>query len=414
LPASWQVLRSRAQLAESGRSVTQARSPLSAVFLAAEVALAVLVLAGSVLLTRSFAELLDQDPGFRPANVWAIPNLALSASWDKSAQFLTKRLTPRLRAIPGVREVAAANTAPMSLAPTEHMRFATRFGIEGRTYDPGHYPVAQNRWITPEYFRVLNIPLKSGRWLSEDDRNRANVVVNEALARRFFPGRNAIGRRIVLGVMDRQQTLVEIVGVVGDVRDFGLDEEPEPSLYGITTSPIMTVLVSAAPGFNPADALRHAIHSVDPEIAITKIAPLDENLSDSLASRRFALALLAVFGALAAFLTAGGIYGLMTQSVNSRLREFGIRAAIGAWPRELIRMILREAIQLAVPGVIAGVLLSIAFARLMKTFVYQVSPLDPISIAGAALTLALITLASAWLPARRAASVDPMVALRSE
>jgi len=414
LPACWQVLRTREQLGESGRSVTRARSPLSAIFLAAEIALALLVLTGSVLLTRSFAALLDQSPGFQSTGVWTIPNMALGDSWPKSAQFFNACLAPALRAVPGVQDVAAANAAPMSLAPTELMRFATRFGIEGRTFDPGHYPVAQNRWITPEYFRVLGVPLKSGRWLSEDDRNRSNVVINEALARRFFPGQNAVGRRLVLGVMDPQQTIVDIVGVAGDLREFGLDQEPEPTLYGVTTAPVMTLLVKTKPGANPAAALRDAIHSTGPEIAIPKIAPLDDNLAESLAGRRLALSLLAVFGALAAFLTAGGVYGLMTQSVTARIREFGIRAAIGAWPHELVRMVLREAILLAIPGILAGALLSVAFGRLMKSFVYQVSPLDPVSIAAAALLLTFVTLASAWLPARRASTVDPMIALRSE
>lgn len=366
------------------------------------------------MLTRNFAALLNEDPGFRAEGVWAIPNLPLR-DWDKSADFLATELTPALLRTPGVVDVAAVNSAPMSLSPTEHSRFATRFGIEGRTFDSGGYPVAQYRWITPEYFRVLAIPLKSGRWLAEGDRRKPRILVNEGLARRFFPNQDAVGKHVILGVMDPKQNANEIVGVVGDVRDLGLDQEVEPTLYGIDTGPVMTLLVKTAAGSGTfAPALRDAIHGVDPATPVTKVQPLQQNVSESLARRRFALILLAIFGGMAAFLTAAGIYGLLAQSVNARLREFGVRAAIGAAPGELVSMILREALALTIPGLIVGLILSLAFARVMRTFVYQLSPADPISIAAAAAFLILLTFLSAWLPARRAAAVDPALALRSE
>ena len=415
LPACWQVMRPRTGLAAGGRSITRAQSRLSAVLMAGEVAMALLVLSGAALLTRNFAALLGEDPGFQARQVWAIPNLPLRSDWVKSANFLTAQLGPALRSVPGVVDVAAVNSAPMSLGATEHSRFATRFGLEGRTFDRGSYPVAQNRWITPEYFRTLAIPLKSGRWLSEDDRGKPRILVNETLARRFFPHQEAVGKRIVLGVMDPKQEFDEIVGVVGDVRDLGLDQEVEPTLYGIATGPVMTLLVKMAAGSNQsARDLREAIYRVDPEIPVTTIQPLEQNLADSLAKRRFALILLAVFGAMAAFLTAGGIYGLLTQSVNARVREFGVRAAVGAAPGELVSMILREAIALTLPGLMIGALLSLSFARVMKSLVYQLSPADPLSIASAGLLLVLLTFFSAWLPARRAAAVDPAIALRAE
>ncbi len=415
LPACWQVMRSRGDLASAGRSITRGRSRLSAVLMAGEVAMALLVLSGAALLTRNFAALLSEDPGFQAKQVWAIPNLPLRNDWVKSSDFLTTQLAPALRSVPGVVDVAAVNSAPMSLGATEHSRFATRFGLEGRSFDRGSYPVAQNRWITPEYFRTLGIPLKSGRWLSEADRGKPRILINETLARRFFPKQDAVGKRIVLGVMDPRQEFDEIVGVVGDVRDLGLDQEVEPTLYGVATGPVMTLLVKIGAGSNrSARELREAIDRVDPEIPVTKIQPLQQNLSDSLARRRFALTLLAIFGAMAAFLTAGGIYGLLTQSVNARVREFGVRAAIGAAPGELVSMILREAIALTLPGLVAGALLSLSFARVMKGLVYQLSPADPVSIASAGVLLVLLTFFSAWLPARRAAAVDPAIALRAE
>jgi predicted permease len=402
-------------LLESGRSVTPAHSRLSAALLAGEVALALLVLSGTALLTRNLAALLNEDPGFQAKQVWAISNLPLRNDWDKSAEFLTTQLTPGLRNVPGVVDVGAVNSAPMSLGLTEHSRFATRFGIEGRTFDPGSYPVAQYRWTTPEYFQVLGIPLKRGRWLFETDRGKPRIMVNEAMARRFFSNQEAIGKRLVLGVMDPKQDLDEIVGVVGDVRDLGLDQEMEPTIYGIATGPVMTLLVKTSGDLNQVTvALRDAIHRVDPELPVTKIQPLQQNLSDSLARRRFALVLLAIFAGLAAFLTAGGIHGLLTQSVNARVREFGVRAAVGAAPRELVSMVLREAIMLAVPGLIAGAILSLSFAQVMKSFLYQLSPLDPLSMASAGAFLLFLIFSSAWLPARRAAALDPALALRQE
>ena len=404
VPACWQVMRSRTRLAGAGRSIARGRSRLSAALLAGEVSMAVLVASGAVLLLRNFAELLHQDPGFQARQVWVVPNLPAGKRLEA--------ILASIRESPGVSEVAAVNSAPMSLGATEHSRFATRFGIAGRTFEPGSYPVAQNRWMTPEYLRVLGVPLKSGRWLTEADANQPRLLVNQTLARRFFPGQNAVGRHIVFGVMDPQQQAQEIVGVVGDVRDFGLDHEPEPAVYGIGAGPVMTIVVKAAAP--PADAVRAAIHRAGPEIPVSAVQPLAQNVADSLARRRFILTLLGIFAALAALLTAGGIYGLMTHSVNARLREMGVRAAVGASPRELVRMILRETLLLTAPGLAAGAVLAVAFARVMKTLVYRLSPADPVSIAAAVGLLVVLAVVSAWLPARRAAGVDPAVALRAE
>src|SRR5580693_1806220 len=406
LPATWQVIRPRTRL--TGRAIAGGQSRFSAILMAAEVAMALLVLSGAALLTRNFAAILNENPGFQASRVWAMPNLQLRNDWDQSTEFLTTRLAPALRGIPGVLDVAAVNSEPMSLGPTEHSRFATRFGIEGKTFDRGGYPIAQYRWITPDYFQVLGIPLESGRLLTATDRHQPRVLINETLARRFFPQQDPVGKRLILGVMDPQQNFNEIVGVVGDVRDLGLDREAEPTMYVVETSPVMTLLVKTAPGSVPsAAALRDAVHRVDPEIPVNKVQPLNQNLADSLARRRFALILIASFGAMAASLTAGGIYGLLTQSVNARVREFGVRAAIGAAPGELVYLILRQAFALTLPGLMAGALLSLGFAKIMKSFVYQLSPVDPLSMASAAGLLVLLIFVSAWIPARRAAATDP-------
>jgi predicted permease len=407
LPACWQVLRERRRLTASPRSVVPGRSRLGFVLLAGEVAMAFLVLAGAALLARNFAALLAEAPGFQTERVLEIPNLPLSGGWDK--------LAPALRRIPGAQDVAAINSAPMSLGPTEHSRFATRFGIQGRVFDKGSFPVAQLRWATPDYFRVLGISLRAGRWLTESEADQNRILINETLARRFFPDQDPIGQQLILGVMDPKQTSIEIAGVVGDVRDLGLDQEIEPMLYSISTSPVMTVLVKTqADPAQFASAVREAIRSVDPGIPISKIQPLAQNLADSLARRRFALTLLGIFGAMAALLTAAGIYGLLAYSVNARVREFGVRGAVGASRWDLVAMILREAALLMAPGLAAGLILALAFASVMKSFVYRLSPLDPLSLASAGLFLVLLTLLSAWIPARRAAAVDLATALRAD
>ena len=407
IPAAWQVLRPPVS---PGARVT--RSRLGAPLIAAEVAMALLVLSGAALLTRSFAAVLDENPGFRAQHVWVVHNVPLHRGFADAPAFLANQLLPSMRALPGIEAVAAANTAPLGLAASEHSRFATRFGLEGRTFEPGSYPVAQLRWITPEYFEALRIPLRAGRWLTQSDALQPPILINETLARRFFPGQNPIGRHLVLGVMDAQQSKPEIVGVVGDVREFGLDREVESAFYGIGAGPAMTLIVKAA-ALDPA-ALRAAIQAVDPDIAVGAIRPLQQNLDDSLSKRRLALTLLSIFAAMAAFLTAAGIYALLAQSVNTRLREFGVRAAVGAGPAELVRMILRESLVLTAPGLIVGVVLALTFARLMKTFVYRVPPADPISLAAAAIFLIAVATLSAFVPARRAAAVDPAVALRAE
>jgi hypothetical protein len=315
-----------------------------------------------------------------------------------------------------VIDVAAVNSAPLTLGVTEHSRFATRFGVEGITFQPGTYPVAQNRWMTANYFSVLGVPLLRGRWLSDSDRNLPRLLVNETLAHRFFhDDASTVGKRVVLGVMDPSPQLYEIVGVVGDVRDLGLDQEAEPTIYGIGVSPVMALLIRTGGGsVGLAGAFRDAIARADPDIPVSKLQPLQQNLTDSLARRRFAVILLVIFGGMAAFLTAGGIYALLTHSVNLRIREFGVRAAVGAAPGELVAMILREALVLTIPGLLAGLALSLAFAKFLKTAVYQMNAIDPLSLTIAGGFLIFLTFVSAWLPARRAAALDPASALRAE
>jgi putative ABC transport system permease protein len=416
LPACAQALRAESRPA-TGRSMSKPRSPLGSVLIAAEVAMAFIVLMGAALLVRSFAGLLSEDPGFRAKGVLAVevPLPSSRYTGEKTAQFLNSQLLPAVRALPGVEAVAAVNCAPMTLGPTEHTRYASRFGIEGRAFEAGRYPVAQLRWVTPDYFRVLQIPLKGGRWLTEVDRDQPRYMINETLARRFFPNADPTAHRLVMGVMDPHPELIDIAGVVADVRDMGLDEAVPPVLYVIGNSPYMTLLIrTAGEPVQLAAAVRQAVHRADPEVAVMRTAPVEKYVGDSLARRRFALTLLAAFAGLAALLTAAGIYGLLAYSVSGRAREFGIRAALGATPASLLRLVLRQGAAVTVPGLAVGLAISLAGARLVKGMLYRLSPMDPVSLAAVAAVLAVITVLSVWLPARRAAAVDPGAALRVE
>jgi predicted permease len=414
LPACAQALGTQANPV-AGRSISTRRSRLGAFLIAAEIAMAFVVLMGAALLIRSFAGLLREDPGFQANGVLAVevPLPSSRYNGEQAAQFLNAELMPAVRALPGVQDIAASNCAPMSLGPTEHTRFATRFGIEGRSFDPGRFPVAQLRWVTPDYFRVLQIPLRGGRWLTEADRGQPRYLINETLARRFFPHSDPTMHRLRMGVMDPQPESIGIAGVVADVRDLGLDEPAPPTLYLIGSSPYMTLLVkTAGDPMRLAAPIREAIHRADPEAAVVKTAPVAQYVADSLARRRFALTLLTAFALLAALLTAAGVYGLLAYSVSARLREFGIRAALGATPGRLRRQIAWEGAAVAIAGLAAGALISMAMARFVRGVLYQVSPLDPLSLVIVAAALLAITAISVWLPARRAAAADPGAALR--
>lgn len=215
----------------SGPSLTHRRSWFGASIVAAEVALAFMVITAAGLLYRSFATLLNEETGFDSRGVLAA-DIPLALNWEQSAKVFEQRVAPALRSIPGVTSVAAANCAPMMLRPTEATRFTTRFGIEGRTFEPGSFPFAQSRWITPEYFRTLRIPLRRGRLFTDSDIGKKGYIINEALARRFFPDSDPIGQRILYNVTGPNPLeAIPIVGVVGDARDLGLDIEPGPTLY---------------------------------------------------------------------------------------------------------------------------------------------------------------------------------------
>jgi hypothetical protein len=239
--------------------------------------------------------------------------------------------------------------------------------------------------------------------------------VNRALAERYFPNQDPAGRQLIMDVGTAKPTTADIVGVVSDVRDLGLDVAPLPTLYVVGSSPGLVILVRASDGVPPdAAAIAKAIRSVDSEIVVDEIRPLTDAIAGSLAERSLAMWLIASFAGLAALLSAVGIYGLMAYSVASRVREFGIRAALGARPLDLSRMLLGESTLLAAMGIAGGSLASLAFIQAMKTMLYRVSADDPLSRLSAAAGLLVVAIASAAVPALRAFRISAADALRRE
>jgi putative ABC transport system permease protein len=378
----------------------------------AEIALSLAVLIGAGLLVRSFAALLEVAPGFRAQNVLTVPvHLPGKYDWEQAGKFFHDSLFPRIGRLPGVLEVAAANTAPMRIDRTERSRFATRFGIAGRASEPGRFPTAQIRWVSPGYFSTLGIPLKQGRILVDSDHNKPVVVVSESLIRRFFPGQSGVGEHILMGVMTPQPYAVEIAGVVGDTRDFALDIEPEPTVYSVDISPTMDLVIRTNAG-NLAGAIRLAARSADPELGVDEIETMQRVVDDSETQRRFALLLVSGFALIAVALAGIGIYGVLSYSVATRTRELGLRIALGAGRRDVLRLLLTESLTTLVPGLAVGCGIAFALTRIMATLLYKVAPNDPVAYAGAALFLSAITLLAAYVPARRAARIDPIESLR--
>jgi predicted permease len=394
------------------------RFRIGAVLVLAEVALSLAVLIGAGLLVRSFATLLRVDPGFRAHNLLTVPVHLPSTkyTWEQAGDYFRDKLFPQIRNVPGVTAVAAANIAPMTIDRTEHSRFATRFGVAGQAYEPGRFPVAQMRWVSPDYWRVMGIPLKSGRYLTENDRGKPFMLISELLARRFFRGAdNAVGKQLLMDVMTPKPTRVEIVGVVGDTRDFALDIEPEPTLYSVDMSASMTLAIRTA--VDPAGmsaAIRRVALSANPDQVVGEARAMDQIVEDSLAQRRFALILVGGFALMALTLAGIGIYGVVSYSVTTRTRELGLRMALGAQRGDVLGLLLRESLATLVPGLAMGCVVGFALTRIMATLLYSVTATDPLTYAGAAVFLTFIALLAAYIPARRATTIDPMQALREQ
>lgn len=381
-----------------------------------EVAMALMLLVSATALLRSFGKLLDVDPGFRTEGVVSVALSLPQTQYrdrEQQKQFYNE-LVDRVAALPGVASAGAVSGLPMSSLGTE---FDLPFEIPGRDAPtPGERPRSEYRAVIPGYFETLGIPLVRGRLLDGFDRAEGHpvMVINETMERSYFSDADPIGQ--TLGVP--MAGAIEIVGVVGDVRHNGLGEDTRPEMFvSYQNFPLRQMHVVARSNTADAGALlraiREEVRSLDPQLPVAGTATLDELVSGSLAGARFNTILLSIFSACALVLAAVGIYGVVSYSVAQRTSEIGVRMALGAGPRETMRLVLRQALGFVAVGSVVGIVGAVVVNRWLRGMLFEVSALNPVAVAGVVAFLVATALLAAAAPARRAMRVDPVAALRT-
>jgi putative ABC transport system permease protein len=402
-------------LQDGGRGATAGRGQrrLRAGLVVAEVGLAVVLTLGAGLLLRSFLSVLAIDPGFKPDRLLTL-QIALPSTYRTPDQqrALYASLFSRIGSIPGVE--TSGGTTRLPLGSTN---LTTKVEVEGRAVPPGERPEVEFRRAVHDYFSAMGIPVLRGRGFSATDGPASPpvAVINERMAQRLMPGEDPVGRRIRFG--SASAPWITIVGVIGDVRHSALEAEPAPEMYtwylqGPPVNPFIVVRASTDAA-SLGTAVRAAVQAVDKNIAAYDIRPMTQVRAESMAQRRFVLLLVGAFGALALVMAAVGVYGVMALVVSERRGEIGIRLALGASPRDVLRTVLGEGLTLATAGVAAGLLAALVVVPLISAELYGVGAFDPLTLAGVPLTLVAIATLACIVPARRAMSVDPVAALRS-
>jgi putative ABC transport system permease protein len=390
-----------------------------------EIAMALVPLIGAGLLLRSFQHLLEVDPGFRPDHVLAMEIQQAGISFaqynqlspDEQIEYgrkqarLFEQIAAQIRTLPGVKEVGGIDDLPLG---TE-LRQATRFVIEGQPIpESGGRPIAEFRTVSLGYFSSLGIPLRAGRFFNEDDFKQLNAVINETMARRFWPHGDTIGKRINLCSLDPKPCWNTIVGIAGNVHQYGLDHAPTYDVYFVGGwTPYFIVRTSSDP-LSIAAAVTEIVHRFDSNLPVTQVMTMDNLISDSVSPRRFSSVLVAIFAGLALLLAAIGIYGVMSYTVSRRTQEIGVRMALGAQLDSVRRMILGQTLKLTLMGVGLGLAGAFVVARFLTSLLFGVGVYDPATFLGVAALLVAVALAASYIPARRAMRVDPIVALRYE
>jgi len=383
----------------------------------AEISLAVVLLVAGGLLIRSFALVTSVYPGFDPTNVTeaevSLPQFQYSRPQQWTA--FSNELLVRLHAQPGLHDSAVAAPLPMD----RQGQAAFEFSIVGDPpLPPSQSATADYSTVSPDYFRVMAIPLLRGRLFSEmDSPSNPNVaIVSETLARRYFANRDPIGRQMRFGFPPNGNVPREIVGIVGDVRDVALGKKPGPMMYvPFAQAPLYggeVVARSSLSVSSVAAAVREAVHSIDKNLPVTDVESFSDAVGQSISRERFRTLLLGSFSAIALLLSAVGIYGVISYSASQRTQEIGIRMAVGAQRRDILRLILGQGAKLALLGLSIGVAFALLLTRLMTSLLYNVSATDPLTFGGVALILLGVAVSACYIPARRAMRLDPIVALR--
>jgi putative ABC transport system permease protein len=390
------------------------RSPRS-ILVITEVALSMILLTGAGLLLRSFDRMLRVNPGFEAQGVLALDVSLPEFKYKTDAQINSfyHQALARIDAIPGVDAVAMTNNPPLSKSISRNV-----FSIEGLSFSATEQPSGTSSGISPDFLQTMKIPLLTGRGFTDQDATGAPgvVIIDELLAQRYFAGRSPIGQRISIGKAPWR----EIVGVVGHIKHDALDEgsgDPQyyyPVFQGEQESGTAFMIRSSVDPGALLPAVQSAIQEIDPDQPVFGVTSMTQNLNDAATPRRFLSLLLAVFAGTALVLAATGLYGLIAYSVSQRTREIGTRMALGAGRQDVLKLVLKGGIALASIGIALGMAGAYLLTRLMTTLLYEVTPTDPATFALVPAALLIVAIVACYLPARRAAAVDPMIALRTE
>ena len=401
------------------KSTGSRRRNISRLLVAAEVALAVIVLVSAGLLVRSFQRLSGVDPGFHAQQLLSLKIDLPSVRYSKSEQIdsFYQRLIPRLQTLPGVEGVAIIDRLPFgpSLA-------VDPFTTDGHFPEPGADPITQRRSVDHRFFEVMRIPLRRGRFFTETeigDNPRNHALINETMKRRFFPNHDPVDRRIFMRGPGNRAIAFHIIGVVADIKDLGLDAPVEPEIYfpGRRSNAVLLLRTNIEPS-SLTSSVRQTVLSIDPALPLQPARSMEELLSTSYSRRQLTTALLSIFALLALLLAAIGIYGVVAYSVVQRTQEIGVRMTLGAQSRDVLKLIIGHGIAPVLLGLAVGLAVVVGLSRWMTSLtaglLFEVHSSDPITLAAIAMLLAIIALLACWIPARRATKVDPMIVLRCD
>jgi len=416
-------------LKEGGRGGSDGirRNRLRSFLVASEFALALMLLIGAGLMIRSFMALESIDPGFNPHNVLS---MVVSVAGSKEAELnrrgiFYRQLLDRVRTLPGVESVGGINHLPLA-----GDIWGWSFAIEGRPKPrPGEFPMGVYRIAMPGYFRTMRLPLVRGRDIAATDDASAEgvVIINERAAASYWPGEDPIGKRITFDGDSNPPTWLTVIGIARDAKQNDWAAPPYPEVYlaalqnrdflGDAGSHIAYITLVVRTAGDPgalANTVKNTVWSFDRNLPVSEVLTMDAVVADANAQPRFEMLLLAVFAAVALALAAVGIYGVMSYSVSRRTHEIGIRLSLGASRADVLRLVVRQGMALALAGSLAGMVGALLLSRLMTNMLYGVRPTDPFIFAGVATVLGLVALVATYVPAWRATRIDPMTALRYE
>ncbi len=403
-------------LKEGGRSSTQGtrRNRLRNGLVIAEVALALVLLSGAALLIKSFAKLQNVNPGFNPRNAltFEISLPKLQYADDASIVRFNNEAQRRIAALPGVRAAGFSTILPLAGTNSDWS-----FAIEGRpSNDNSPSPDEEKRQVSPDYFHTLETPLIKGRVFADADNADAPrvIIVNQAFAKKFWPDEDVLGKRISFD-SSKNPKWITIVGVVGDIRHFGLDIQPKPEMYvPFAQEPYFTTIYVVRSNENPrslAAAIRREIQAIDPALPIANVRSFENVIADSIAPRRLSVVLLGVFAGVAVLLASVGIYGVMSFLVVQRTHEIGVRMALGAQRNDVLKLVLGRSLKLISAGTILGLIIAVMSTRALRALLYSVSAFDVGTFTLVTLLLGAVAFAASYLPAMRATKADPMIVL---